>query len=122
MKDKATKDDNVLVLEHGKPLIFGGGKKGIRLNGFEPEIVELDGSVATDDLLFHDERSVNSQLAFLLSRFRHPLFPEPIGVFRSVERPIYDREINSQVEKAKAEQGEGDLAKLFASGETWTVT
>lgn len=122
MKDKATKDLNQIVLEHGKPLIFGGGKKGIRLNGFEPEIVDLDGSIAQDDLLFHDERASNSQLAFLLSRFRHPEFPEPIGVFRAVERPTYDQRINQQVEEAKQDQGEGELDKLFAGGDTWTVS
>ena len=122
MKDKETKADNVLELEHGKPLVFGNGTKGIRLNGFEPEKVDLDGSVAVDDLSFHDEKSSNSQLAFLLSRFRYPEFPEPIGVFRCVERPIYDVEINAQIEAAKTDQGEGDLNKLFASGDTWTVS
>ena len=121
LKDKETKDDHQIVLEHGKPLIFAGGTKGIRLHGFEPEIVELDGSVALDDLLFHDERAPNSQLAFLLSRFRHPEFPEPIGVFRAVERPTYDQRINEQVADAKRDQGEGKLEKLFASGDTWTV-
>jgi 2-oxoglutarate ferredoxin oxidoreductase subunit beta len=37
----------------------------------------------------------------------YPQFPEPIGVFRSVERPIYDEQINQQVEQAIAERGVG---------------
>ena len=81
-KNKDTKADCTVELEHGKPLIFSGGTKGIRLNGFEPEVVKLDGNVAQDDLLFHDENAASPQLAFLLSRMRHPEFPEPIGVFR----------------------------------------
>ena len=120
-KDKTTKHETTLVLEHGKPMIFAEGKKGIRLNGFSPEIVDLD-KVAQDDLLFHDEKADNSQLAFLLSRMRHPDFPEPIGVFRDVDRPSYDQMINAQVDEAKSEKGEGDLSKLFGSGETWTVS
>jgi 2-oxoglutarate ferredoxin oxidoreductase subunit beta len=119
-KDKATKDDTTVLLEHGKPLVFSGGQKGIRLNGFTPEVVSLD-HVAQDDLLFHDEKAPNSQLAFLLSRLRHPEFPEPIGVFRDVDRPTYDELINSQVEDAEREKGQGDLVKLFNSGDTWTV-
>lgn len=119
-KDKATKSETTVLLEHGKPLIFSGGKKGIRLNGFAPEVVSLD-TVAQDDLLFHDEKAANSQLAFLLSRLRHPEFPEPIGVFRDVDRPTYDDLINSQVQDAKNEKGNGDLEKLFGSGDTWTV-
>ena len=40
--DKTVKADNVVYLEHGKPLVFGKDvKKGIRLNGMHPEIVEL---------------------------------------------------------------------------------
>ena len=101
-------------------MVFAGGTKGIRLNGFTPEVVELD-KVAQDDLLFHDETADNTQLAFLLSRMRHPEFPEPIGVFRRAERPSYDELINQQVTDAKSDKGEGDLAKLFTSGDTWTV-
>lgn len=119
-KDKATKNEAVVVLEHGKPLIFDNGKKGIRLNGFQPEIVDL-AHVAQDDLLFHDEKAPNSQLAFLLSRMRYPEFPEPIGVFRDIDQPTYDDMINDQVKDAREEKGDGDLATLFHSGDTWTV-
>ncbi|MEM7785987.1 MAG: 2-oxoacid:ferredoxin oxidoreductase subunit beta [Planctomycetota bacterium] len=119
-KDKETKNKSVVVLEHGKPLIFDKKSKGIRLNGFEPEIVSLD-EVSQDDLLFHDEKSWNPQLAFLLSRMRWPEFPEPIGVFRAVERPTYDEMINQQVADAREEKQDGDLETLFNSGDTWTV-
>lgn len=121
-KDKETKDDTTVVLEHGKPLVFSNGTKGIRLNGFNPEIVSLDGSVAQDDLLFHDEQAENSQLAFLLSRLRHPEFPEPIGVFRDVQRPTYEAMLNHQIAEAIQERKEGDLEAIFNSGDTWTVS
>jgi len=52
---------------------------------------------------------------------KHPEFPEPIGVFRSVDRPRYDELINNQISDARAAKGEGDLEKLFNSGDTWTV-
>lgn len=120
MKDKATKAENVLELQTGKPLVFADGTKGIRLNGFQPEVVSLD-HVSQDDLLFHDEACPSPDLAFLLSRLRHPEFPEPIGVFRCVQRPTYERELNAQVQAAIEESGEGDLNDLFRSGETWVV-
>lgn len=121
MKDKDVKEDNTLFLEHGKPMIFGGGKKGIRLNGWSPEVVELDGNVAQDDLLFHDEKAENPQLAFMLSRMMVPEFPEPLGVLRCVERDTYENALNSQIETVIQNKGEGDLDALFQSGETWTV-
>jgi 2-oxoglutarate ferredoxin oxidoreductase subunit beta len=120
--DRNVKADHVIELEHGKPLIFGKNRdKGIRLNGMEPEIVELGKGISEDDLLFHDEKAAEPSLAYLLSRMRHPEFPEPIGIFRAVERPRYDEELNRQIEQAKKAKGEGDLAALFNAGETWTI-
>jgi 2-oxoglutarate ferredoxin oxidoreductase subunit beta len=120
---KDSKLDTTVELEHGKPLIFGKNKnKGIRLNGTEPEVVELGKGISEDDLLFHDEKAPEPTLAYLLSRMRHPEFPEPIGVFRSVDHPKYDVELNKQVDAAREKKGPGDLDALFNSGETWTVS
>lgn len=120
---KDSKLDTTVELEHGKPLIFGKNKnKGIRLNGTEPEVVELGKGISEDDLLFHDEKAPEPTLAYLLSRMRHPEFPEPIGVFRAVDHPKYDVELNKQVDAAREKKGPGDLDALFNSGETWTVS
>jgi 2-oxoglutarate ferredoxin oxidoreductase subunit beta len=121
--NKSTRSDNTIELEHGKPLIFGKDRdKGIRLNGMEPEVVELGKGITEDDLLFHDEKSPEPSLAYLLSRMRYPDFPEPIGVFRAVDRPKYDEELNKQIDDAREKKGEGDLGEMFNMGDTWTVT
>jgi 2-oxoglutarate ferredoxin oxidoreductase subunit beta len=120
---RETKADTIVELEHGKPLIFGKNRdKGIRLIGTQPEIVPLGIGIKEDDLLFHDERAPEPTLAYLLSRMRYPDFPEPIGVLRAVERPRYEVEVTRQITEARGKRGEGDLNKLFNSGETWTVT
>ncbi len=120
--DKKVRDENIIELEHGKPLIFGKNRdKGIRLNGTEPEVVQLGDGVKEDDLLFHDEKVEEPTHAYLLSRMRRPDFPEPIGVYRAVERPTYEAELNRQVDTAREKRGEGDLAALFATGDTWTI-
>jgi len=119
---KETKSDTVIEIEHGKPLIFGKNRdKGIRLNGTQPEIVELGKGIKEDDLLFHDEKSPEPTLAYLLSRMRYPDFPEPIGVLRSVERPLYEQEVQRQINEARGKRGEGDLNKLFNSSECWNI-
>ncbi|MCM2393877.1 2-oxoacid:ferredoxin oxidoreductase subunit beta, partial [Streptomyces sp. CWNU-1] len=61
--------------------------------------------------------------AFALSRLANPdtLHHTPIGVFRSVERPIYDTLMNNQLDTAIEQQGKGDLASLLAGKDTWTV-
>jgi 2-oxoglutarate/2-oxoacid ferredoxin oxidoreductase subunit beta len=120
---KEVKDDNVIYLEHGKPLIFGKNReKGIRVSEMSrPEIVELGSGISEDDLLFHDEKAEEPALAFLLARMRYPEFPEPIGVFRDVSRPIYDEQVVSQMQEARTKRGDGNLDDLFHSGDTWTV-
>jgi 2-oxoglutarate ferredoxin oxidoreductase subunit beta len=121
MTDREVKDDNVLELVDGQPLIFGKEKeKGIRLNGLEPEVVKLS-DVDESELVVHHEHTESPYYAYMLSRLRHPAFPEPIGVFRSVDRPLYEELVSEQLEKATAARGEGNLSKLFNSGDTWTV-
>lgn len=119
---KETKEDTVLVLEHGRPLTFGKNRdKGIRLNGFVPEVVTLGDGITEDDLLFHDERAEDASLAYLLSRMHYPHFPEPIGVFRCVEKPTYEDCLDQQVRAAVESQGKGRLEDLLADGDTWVV-
>ena len=113
--------DNVVELEHGKPLIFANGKKGVRLVGNHLEVVSTD-DVPADDLLIHDEKDPNPSIHMMLARMVFPAMPEPIGVLRAVEGvTTYDDQINDQVEQATRVKGEGDLDKLFHAGDTWQV-
>ncbi len=119
---KDTKDDTTLYLEHARPLVFGKQKdKGIRLNGMDPEIVTLGDGITEDDLLFHDERQAEPSLAYLLSRMHYPTYPEPMGVFRCVERPTYEDQVMDQVRTATDRHGEGTVKDLFDNGESWLI-
>jgi 2-oxoglutarate/2-oxoacid ferredoxin oxidoreductase subunit beta len=119
---KDQKADNCIYLEHGKPLIFGANRdKGVRLTGDGlPQVVSLN-EVKEDDLIFHDEKAEDPSLAFMLGRMRWPDLPEPMGVFRCVERPSYDAEVARQLEDVTAKFGPGDVSKLINSGDTWEV-
>ncbi len=76
-----------------------------------------------DALLVHDEHHPHPSLAFALSRLSHePVGPIPIGVFRDVERPVYDELMAEQLDQARAKQGEGDLRALLHAGDTWTIS
>jgi 2-oxoglutarate ferredoxin oxidoreductase subunit beta len=120
--DKSIKADNVLYLEHGRPLIFGKDKnKGIRLNGLDPEVVSLGADVPMDDLLIHNEQAEEPSLAYLLSRMVHPEFPECVGVFRAVERPTYGDLVEGQLADAVKAKGPGKLQDLLTGDETWVV-
>ncbi len=119
--DSAVKEENVLILEHGKPMIFGKNRdKGIRLNELDPEVVSLD-RVAVEDLLVHNENAPEPSLAYLLSRMKQPQFPEPVGVFRSAEKQVYEEALLGQIEASIQQRGPGNLRELYHSVETWEV-
>jgi len=120
--EKDTKDDNVIAIEHGKPMIFGKEKdKGIKLDGFTPTVVSLkDGKHSVSDLIVHNEK--DTMLSFILARMSSfPELPRPIGVVYDINRPLYEGEMSRQIQQSIQKQGEGNLEKLLNHGETWTI-
>jgi 2-oxoglutarate/2-oxoacid ferredoxin oxidoreductase subunit beta len=120
--DKSVKADNLLYVEHGKPMIFGKDRnKGIRLNGLAPEVVEIGKDCQIDDLLIHDEKTEDPTLATLLSRMVGPKFPEVMGVYRSFRKPCYEEMLEKQITDNIAKKGKGVVADLFKAEDVWTV-
>ena len=114
--------ENRILLQQGQPIRFGAeGEQGVvqRPDG-SCAIVEV-ADVDEDALLVHDEHAEDASLAFALSRVAHtPEGPTPIGVFRDVERPVYDRLVEQQLADAQT-QGPADLSALLHAGDTWTI-
>jgi 2-oxoglutarate ferredoxin oxidoreductase subunit beta len=121
-REKELRDDNVLHLKHGEPLIFGKAKdKGIRMAGlFQPEVVALGNGVTEKDLVVHDEKAPPSY-AFMLAQMEAPAFPVPIGILRNIDAPVLDAAMNDQIQQITAKKGPGDLHALLYDAETWDV-
>ena len=121
-REKELRDDNLLHLHDGQPLVFGKSKdKGIRMKGpFEPEVVTLGNGVAESDLVVHDEKGPIAY-AFMLAQMEAPAFPVPIGVYRNVDAPVFDHAMRDQIAQVTAKKGKGDLKALLYGGETWDV-
>ena len=116
--------ENRIYLEDGKPIRFGAeGEKGV--------VQHPDGSAQVVDVaeageervLVHDASHREPSLAFALSRITFDTDGAvPFGVFRRVERAVYDDLMSAQLEEARERSGEGDLAALLHSSDTWVVT
>ena len=119
--DSAVRDDNIVFLEEGQPLLFGKDRdRGIRMNGTEPEVVALS-DVAPDELVVHREGRENASYAYMLSRMEYPSMPLPFGVLRALDRPTYTELLFDQIDATTQQRGTGDLAALFSAGDTWVV-
>jgi 2-oxoglutarate/2-oxoacid ferredoxin oxidoreductase subunit beta len=120
---KEARPNMLIDLKHGEPIRFGAeGQHGVVLNARgETEVVDV-ADVGEDRLLVHDEHRDDPSLAFALSRLADtPTVPTPVGVFRDVERPIYEGEVQRQLVGAQEQRGPGDLEALISSGATWEV-
>ena len=124
MKNSDTRDDVTIRLEHGQKIIFGANQDRCVIRN---EIGELEVAKVADvdesKIVVHDAHHQDPSLAFGLSRLSHPetLQDTPIGVFRDVSRPSYERLMREQLDQTIEKQGAGDLAKLLLGKETWEV-
>ncbi|MEJ2614732.1 MAG: 2-oxoacid:ferredoxin oxidoreductase subunit beta [Ignavibacteriaceae bacterium] len=124
LTDKETKADNVLFLEHNKPMVFGkNNEKGIRLNGLTPEVVNIsNGEYSIDDLWIHNEFEKTNASANILSHLNEmDGFPTPVGILRQEIKSTYNEDFHEQINNVKKTKGEGDLRKLLFSGNMWEV-
>lgn len=121
--DKDLKDDNILLLEHNKPMLFGKNNNlGIQMDGKKPKVIDIekDKNVSVDDVLIHDETSII--IASMLSAFTsHPKYPDPVGVLYAVDEPVYENLLQEQINLAIEKQGKGDIQALLNSGNIWEV-
>jgi 2-oxoglutarate/2-oxoacid ferredoxin oxidoreductase subunit beta len=122
--EKGTKKINTIMVEHGKPLLFGENNAlGIKLDGFKPVIVNLaERGASENDMWIHDEADLG-KASILVRMFDTPgqenFLPRPFGVFYQNNRPVYEDQFHAQIKEAQAKPG--DLDKLIAGKETWTV-
>jgi 2-oxoglutarate ferredoxin oxidoreductase subunit beta len=125
LKTNGIRDRHLIRLEHGEPIIFGSEDERfgvVRMPDATLKVVPLE-EAGIENVLVHDAFADNPDLAFALSRLPDPttLSPTPIGVFRSVERPTYDKLMADQLDAAARQTGSGKLTDLIAGSDTWTI-
>lgn len=115
--DKSVRADRTVDLVPGQPMVYGAeADKGIKVDGWN--LVSTDaGSAAT-----WDPTVESASPAFAMSMLdSHTEMPTPLGIFRSVEAPVYELAVNAQVEDAIEKKGRGKIADMVWAGETWEV-
>jgi 2-oxoglutarate ferredoxin oxidoreductase subunit beta len=119
--EKSSKAKSTVFLEHGKPLVYDGGQRGVRLDGFRLNSIDLtNGQWTMDDCLVYDETSI--ELAQIVSRmFWQDDLPRPFGVFYREERATYEELLHTQIGGIRENRGTGNLDKLLNSGDTWMI-
>jgi 2-oxoglutarate ferredoxin oxidoreductase subunit beta len=116
---KKAAPDNQIWVEHGKPLLFANGAKGLRLDRDHVRLSVIDivdGDVS--QVLLHDE--TNHLLAQLLVEMPFGEFPKALGVLYCDPAPSFEAEVHVQNERITAGRS-GDLGALLSKGQGWDV-
>jgi 2-oxoglutarate ferredoxin oxidoreductase subunit beta len=109
--------ENRLYLKAGEEVRWGD--KGVRMRP-DGTLEIVDASVG--GLLRHDPGRDDPGLAFALARLTwETAGGVPLGVFRSVARPVYEDLVHEQVRTSVERKGEGDLRALLHGSDTWTI-
>jgi 2-oxoglutarate ferredoxin oxidoreductase subunit beta len=124
ISDRSCREDRLLYLEHGKPLIFGEKRnKGIMLRGADPIVVTIgEQGISKKDLVVHDMYREDPNYASMLAEMDYPDFPLPVGIYRAVKKPVYEEELEAQIKSVTALKGRRNLQALLRGSEYWTVT
>jgi 2-oxoglutarate/2-oxoacid ferredoxin oxidoreductase subunit beta len=121
--NKESRDDNQLVLEHGKPMIYGKEKnKGIVLEKNQIKAVKIgENGYKEDDILVHDATLVNPSVHFMLASMSLPDFPVAMGVIRAVESPSYATLLYNQISYSQSQTRLKTMDDLLRSGNVFEV-
>ena len=122
--DREVRDDQVIQIEDGKPLVFGKEhNRGIRRVGDELRVVDLGADHLEKDLVVYDSHRDDPALAFeMATTMTRSGFPLPIGIFRDVAVPSFEALAHDQMRQVREKQGRGSLESLISAGETWEVS
>ena len=121
--DREHRAERTIHLVDGQKMLFGkNNERGIVRDGFLLKAVKLGTDGYTiDDVLTHDARCQSNFLHQQLAMMDGIDLPLAIGVIRDVEAPVYNEELDRQVEEVKAAHGFDSLRSMIMAGETWEV-
>jgi 2-oxoglutarate ferredoxin oxidoreductase subunit beta len=122
--DPEHRADRQLILEQGKPMLFGAeNEKGIVMEKGRLKVAKIgENGVTADDVLVHDAHEIDPTLHLALINMALPDFPVAFGVIRSVPAPVYDEEMVNQIQQVKQTRKITCVDDLLSSGNTWEVT
>ena len=129
--DRETRADRTILLEHGKPMIFGKERdKGLALDYSQSLMPQLI-VVAADDprVLVHDATLADPALHRMLALMGQPTeagvqpddLPVALGIIRNVEEETYDEAVNRQIQEVQQKSRVHSFDELVATLDLWEI-
>ena len=121
--NKEFRDERQLMLEHGKPMIFGNeNEKGIILDGMHLKVVKIgENGITEKDLLVHNAKDPNPFVQLMLVNMCLPDYPVAFGVIRAIEETPYEIKLENQIKEVQSKSKIKSMDDLLNSGDTWVI-
>ncbi len=117
--------NGLIRLRDGEPVVFGAEEQFCVVRDADgslkiAETAEVDAS----QIIIHDETRPDPAQAFALAQLTDHgvLHRAPVGIFRRIQRPVYDDELRAQVETARAADTHSALQATLAGRSFWEVS
>jgi 2-oxoglutarate ferredoxin oxidoreductase subunit beta len=123
LSEKSSRYDRVIILEDGKPMIFGeNSDKGLVLDGFNLKVVTIgENGVSESDILVHDAKCQDTTIQMKLALMEGPDFPVALGVIRDVPTETYDQAVYNQIVEVQSKSKIKTFDDLIDSCEQWDM-
>jgi len=120
---REVREDRTIILEHGKPMLFGKeNSKGLILNGLKLQVVRLgENGISEKDILIHDAQEPNPGIQYMLANMKYPEYPVALGVIRSVDVSTYEDDLTGQINSVRKDSKIKCMDDLMHSGSIWKV-
>ena len=121
--DREHRAERTIHLVHGEKMLFGKDKEmGLVRDGFLLKAVKVgEDGYTMDDVLVHDAHTQSNFLHQQLAMMDGHDLPLALGVIRDVDSPVYNEEIDAQIEEVRGRKNFSSLRDMVLAGETWTV-
>ena len=115
--EKKVRDERTVDLVPGEPLVYGAeGDKGLRIDGFG-----LRQSSASDASVWNPSTPSSAPAMLFADIDRESDLPTPIGIFRRIDKPLFEDGVHAQINDVTAKKGAGNLKSLIYTEDTWQV-
>ncbi len=123
--NKDVRADRTIVLEHGKPMIYGKNRdKGLVID-FEKLCLKSvtigENGITESDILVHNAQNPDPGVHMMLVMMQSPELPVALGVIRAVKDSTYDDNVRDQVLEVQKNAKIKCVNDLLRSGATWEV-
>lgn len=121
--DRESRADRTIVLEHGKPMIFGANNdKGLVLDGWNLKVVKIgENGITEKDILVHDAKCEDNTLQQKLAMMEGPDMPIALGIIRDFDMETYDAAVNRQISEVRAKSKIKTFDDLVNNCEKWEI-